>query len=78
MGHFFPFTLPPKNPKNQNFETTKKIAGDIIILHNCTNRGTVPEIWSETDRIFCHFGPFFAFIPPPPPLTTTKIKISKQ
>ena len=26
--------------------------------------GTVPEIWSETDRIFCHFGLFFAFIPP--------------
>ena len=20
----------------------------------------VPEIWSMTDRIFCHFGPFFA------------------
>ena len=19
----------------------------------------VPEIWSTTDRIFCHFGPFF-------------------
>ena len=20
----------------------------------------VPEIWSATDRIFCHYGPFFA------------------
>ena len=20
----------------------------------------VPEIWSTVDRIFCHFGPFFA------------------
>ena len=26
----------------------------------------VPEIWSMTDRIFCHFGPFFALLPPPP------------
>ena len=24
----------------------------------------VPEIWSITDRIFCHFGPFFSFLPP--------------
>ena len=24
----------------------------------------VPEIWSVTDRIFCHFGPFFALLPP--------------
>ena len=26
----------------------------------------VPEIWSATDRIFGHFGPFFALLPPPP------------
>ena len=31
----------------------------------------VPEIWSETERIFCHFGPFFALLHPPP----LKIKI---
>ena len=24
----------------------------------------VPEIWSVMDRIFCHFGPFFALLPP--------------
>ena len=24
----------------------------------------VPEIWSATNRIFCHFGPFFALLPP--------------
>ena len=36
MGDFLPFTLPFKNPKNQNFEKMKKIAGDIIILHKCT------------------------------------------
>ena len=26
----------------------------------------VPEIWSATDRIFCHYGPFFALLPLPP------------
>ena len=35
----------------------------------------VPDIWSVTDRIFCHFGPFFALLSP---LTTRKIKISKK
>ena len=24
----------------------------------------VLEIWSVTDRFFCHFGPFFALLPP--------------
>ena len=24
----------------------------------------VPEIWSTTDRNFCHSGPFFALLPP--------------
>ena len=33
---FCPFTLPPNNPKNQNFEKLKKTPGDIIILHKCT------------------------------------------
>ena len=23
-----------------------------------------PEIWSATDRVFCHSGPFFALLPP--------------
>ena len=22
----------------------------------------VPEIWSAKDRLFCHFGPFFALL----------------
>ena len=34
----------------------------------------VPEIWSATDRIFIHFGTFFALLP----LTTQKIKILKK
>ena len=32
-----------------------------------------PEIPNTLDRIFCHFGPFFALLPPS--LTTWKIKI---
>ena len=27
----------------------------------------VPEIWNLTDRIFSHFGPFFALLPPKQP-----------
>ena len=27
-------------------------------------RAFAPEIWSVTNRIFCHFGPFFALLPP--------------
>ena len=26
----------------------------------------VPQIWSETDKIFCHFGSFYDLLPPPP------------
>ena len=33
------------------------------------------QIWSATDNIFCHFGPFFALLPS---LTTQKIKILKN
>ena len=27
----------------------------------------IPEIWCATDRIFCHFGPFFALTKSPHP-----------
>ena len=35
-----------------------------------------PETWKVTDRIFCHFGPFFAPFPPnnPKNLNFGKIK----
>ena len=41
---------------------------------------TVPEIRSETDWIFCHFGPIFCpcTIPPPNDLMIPKIKILKK
>ena len=42
-----------------------------MILHMCTKNHniwcTVPEIWSEIDRIFYHYGPFFALLLPPVP-----------
>ena len=34
----------------------------------------VPQIWSATDRIFCHFGLFFALLPPNNP----KLKFEKM
>ena len=27
----------------------------------------VPELWSMTDKFFCHFGSLFALLPPPSP-----------
>ena len=35
----------------------------------------VPEIWSATDRIFSHYGPFFALLPPYGP---RKSKLKKR
>ena len=62
LGHFCPFT-PLKNPPKSKFWKMRKFARDII-LDMCTKNHniwcTVPEIWSGTDRIFCHFGLFFA------------------
>ena len=79
LGHAFPFH-PPKKHKNQNFEKWK-----IYWRYHhftCVPKITiicymVPEIWSETDRIFWHFGPFFAPLPPFP-LMILKIKILKK
>ena len=44
----------------------KKMPGGIINLHLCTTNEwyMIPEIWSLTEIIFCHFGPFFALLPP--------------
>ena len=58
----------------------KKLAGNIIIFHMCTKITiiwcTVLEIRSETDKSFCHFGPFFSLLPPP--LMILNIKILKK
>ena len=70
LGHFLPFD-PPDNPKNQDFEKIRKTARDIIILHLCTTNDNHMmygswDMWqtSVTDIIFCHFGSFFAPLPP--------------
>ena len=62
---------PPKNPKNQNFEKWKNLL-EILSFYSCVPKiiiiwCMVPEIQSETDIIFCHFGSFFALLPSPPP-----------
>ena len=37
----------------------------------------VPQIWSATDRIFCHLGPFFALLPPNNPKIQNFEKMEK-
>ena len=62
LGHFLPF-YPPNDPENQNFEKMKKMPGDVVLLHLCNINEDymIYEFWNKRhDRIFCHFGPFFA------------------
>ena len=78
LGHFLPFHS-PKNQKDQHFEKMEKLL-EVSWFYRCVPKITiircnVPEIWSETDRIFCHFGPFFAL---KNPLIISKIKILKK
>ena len=52
----------------QNFEKWKNLL-EISLFYTCVPKITiiwcmVPEIQSETGRIFCHFGPFFALSAP--------------
>ena len=37
----------------------------------------VPQIWSAMDRIFCHFGLFFALLPPNNPKNQNFVKMEK-
>ena len=65
LGRFLPFYL-PNDQENQNFGKMKKAAEDIIILHMCTigDGQMMYGYWDMelTDRIFCHFGSFFALL----------------
>ena len=76
LDHFLPSLPPSNNPKNQNFEKMKNEPGDIIILHMCTinDNHRMYGLWSVTNRIFCHSGPFFALLPL---LITQKLKFWK-
>ena len=66
--HFRPFFahLPPKNPKNQNFEEMKKTPGDIIILHMC-NKNQDHMLYCSWDmahdRCNFHFSFWTIFCP---------------
>ena len=68
LDHFLLF-YPPNNFKNQNFEKMKQLPGDITILHRCTinDNHKMYVSWDMqhvTDKMFCHFGPVFALLPP--------------
>ena len=81
LDHFLPFH-PTKNPKNQTFEKRKKLL-EMSLFDTCVPKitiiwCTVPEILSETDRIFCHFGPFSLFYHPLSPLMIPKVKVLKK
>ena len=63
-----PSPLPPKHPKNQNFERMKKTAGYITILHKCTRNHNHrsysfwdmewnTQIFLSFWAIFCHLTP---------------------
>ena len=69
IGNYKSFFAPPllKSQKSRILKKLKKNSGDIIHHFTCVLKttirwGAVPEIWSETDIIFCHFGPFFALL----------------
>ena len=65
FGKFFAH-LPPKNPKNQNFEKMKKMPGDIIILHKCTKNHDhmLYCFWDMvSDRCNCYFSFWAIFCP---------------
>ena len=79
MGNFLPLYSPlfPSLPITQKIRTLKKWKKLLEISSFYTFApkttvvwGRVPEIWSETDVIFCHFGHFL-------PLTISKIKTLK-
>ena len=79
---FVPFYLLPfsKDPKNQNFEKTKKASGDIIILHKCTKKHDhMLHCSRDTEHDRCNFRfSFWAIFCPFTPLKTQKIKILKK
>ena len=66
FGSFF-CSFDPPNLKNQNFEKWKKCLGILSFCKWVPKMMIiwymVPEIWNKKDRIFCHFGLFFALLP---------------
>ena len=73
---YCPFTNPPKNLKNQNFEKTKQTPGDITILHKC-NKNHDHMVHCSWDTMYegCNSYFFFWAILPSNSLLTQKTKI---
>ena len=65
LDYFLPF-YPHNNLENENFKKIKKKL-EILLFYMCSINDNhihmVPEIYSTTDTIFCHFGPFLALLP---------------
>ena len=80
MDHFLPFySLPPKTPKNQNLKKTKIIAGDIIVLHMCTeNHNHIRYGFWDREQGRQNALSFCAIFFPFTPITTWKTKILKK
>ena len=69
FGPVFCLFTPLTAQKIKIFIKMKKPPGNIIILHKCTINDNYMmsgswDIWSVTDKIFCHLGPFFALLSP--------------
>ena len=63
---FCPFT-PPTTQKIKIWNKWKKhweISFYTLVSQMTIIRYMIPEIWSITDIFFCHFGLFFALLPP--------------
>ena len=84
LDHFLPFTpLPEKSKFGKNEKKAWTYYYFTHVYQKWQSWCMVPEIWSLTNWLFCHCGPFFALLPPPPPphsplLTTQKITILKN
>ena len=75
---FFPFTIPPNDPENQNFEKMKKMPGDIILSYiHVYHKWRSYDIWFLKCKVPQTFLSFWAIFCPFSPLTTWKIKILK-
>ena len=80
LDHFFAF-LPPKNPKNQNFEKLEEADWDIIILHTCTKNHNhmMYDSWGvRRTKLFVILGHFLPFYPPNNPETQNFEKKKKE
>ena len=81
FDYFLPF-YPPNNLGNFHFEKTKKMPGDIIILHKCiiNDNHMMYGSWDmKCDRHnFLSFWVFFYFFGTFTPIITQKIQIKKK